>query len=113
MAGGIQIRHARDAKELTADDGLVRSRRVVGPSRGSERVSVDLVTLAAGYEDEARYESRDEIMYLTKGEAEIEFDGVRRRLGPGSAIFVPQGAEYRWKVIGEPNELLVIFSPPS
>lgn len=112
MSRGIQIRHASDAKEINAANGLARSRRLVGPSRGSERVAVDLVTLVAGYESTARYESSDESMYLLEGEAEIEFDGVRQRLTSGSAIFVPLGTEYHWKVIGEANQLVVVFAPP-
>ena len=109
---GIQIRHADDAKELTLANGLALSRRLIGPSRGSERVAVDLVTLFAGYDLPSRYESSDESIYVLEGEAEIEFGGGWQRLKPGSVIFVPQNTEYHWKVIGEAIRLLVVFAPP-
>jgi quercetin dioxygenase-like cupin family protein len=111
MAAGIHIRNAADTKAFESEDGFMTSRRLVGPTKGSEHLSVDLVTIAVGYDDVAEYESSDEAMYMLKGAAEIEFDGSTRRLEPGSLIFVPMGTKYRWKVIDGPNEMLVMFTP--
>lgn len=109
MGAGIQVRQVGDVKELEA--GGIHSRQLIGPTRGSERFSAYLATLVAGYDDKSGYPN-DELVYLLKGEAEIEFDGTRQTVGPGTVIFVPQGGVVRYRVLGEANEVLVFFSPP-
>ena len=106
MAGGVQVRQAQDVKAIEA--GLIQSRRIFGPSQGSKCFSFYHATIAPGYADTSGYEY-DEIVYLLKGQAEIEIDGARRTVGPGSAIFVPEGGVATWKVVGaEANEVLVV-----
>lgn len=109
MGAEIQVRQVQDIKEL--ESGLIRSRQLTGPSKGSEHFSAYHATIVAGYDDKSGYPN-DELVYLLSGEAEIEYDGVRRTVGPGTAIFIPQGGVVRYKVLGEKTEVLVIYAPP-
>jgi mannose-6-phosphate isomerase-like protein (cupin superfamily) len=57
-------------------------------------------------------EAEDEIYYVLAGRAELEVEGKRCAVEPGSLAFVTKLAEHRFVDIVEDLELLVIFAPP-
>jgi len=106
----IRVLTLKDDAEVVNLDHLT-SRRLVRRAHGAS-VSVNVSTLDEGYDDRAvRYPEHDEIFYILSGEAEIDFDGVNRRLGPGMAVVVPRNCTYAYRVIKGPNEMVVVFSP--
>jgi len=106
----IRVLTLKDDAEVANLDHLT-SRRLVRRTHGSS-VSVNISTLEEGYDDHAvQYPDHDEIFYILSGEAEMEFDGLTRKVGPGMAVFVPRNSTYAYRVIKGPNEMVVVFSP--
>jgi mannose-6-phosphate isomerase-like protein (cupin superfamily) len=111
MPSAIRVLTLKDDAEVIRLDHLT-SRRLVRQIHGSGAMSFNVSTLEQGYDDRAvRYPGHDEIFYILAGEAEIEFDGVSRRLTPGMAVFIPRDSTYAYRVIKSPNELVAVFSP--
>jgi mannose-6-phosphate isomerase-like protein (cupin superfamily) len=74
--------------------------------------SAGIYRLSAGEVDRQTPHAEDEIYYALAGRAELEVEGERQAIGPGSLAFVAKLAEHRFVDIVEDLELLVIFAPP-
>jgi mannose-6-phosphate isomerase-like protein (cupin superfamily) len=74
--------------------------------------SAGVYRLAAGEVDRQTPHAEDEIYYVLAGRAELEVEGKRQAVEPGSIAFVAKLAEHRFVDITEDLELLVIFAPP-
>jgi mannose-6-phosphate isomerase-like protein (cupin superfamily) len=74
-------------------------------------LSLGLYVLAAGVRDEQSPHAEDEIYYVVSGRGAIVVDGERRRVAPGSIIFVAKEIEHRFVEIEEDLALLVFFAP--
>ncbi|MFC2063363.1 cupin domain-containing protein [Chloroflexota bacterium] len=90
------------------------SKRLITKKRqGSDRMSLSYLTMEAGAKPgKAMYQENDEIMYIIDGSATISWEGGEVEIRPGTAIFVPAGAEYEYKVIEKRTQLLCILAPP-
>ena len=74
--------------------------------------SAGVYRLSAGATDRQTPHAEDEIYYVLAGRAELEVEGKRQAVGPGSIAFVAKLAEHRFVDIVVDLELLVIFAPP-
>ena len=74
--------------------------------------SAGVYRLSAGEIDRQTPHAEDEIYCVLAGHAELEVDGKRQAVEPGSIAFVAKLAEHRFVDIVEDLELLVIFAPP-
>jgi mannose-6-phosphate isomerase-like protein (cupin superfamily) len=74
--------------------------------------SAGVYRLSAGEIDRQTPHAEDEIYCVLAGHAELEVEGKREAVEPGSIAFVAKLAEHRFVDIVEDLELLVIFSPP-
>jgi mannose-6-phosphate isomerase-like protein (cupin superfamily) len=74
--------------------------------------SAGVYRLAAGEIDRQAPHTEDEIYYVLAGRAELEVEGKRQAVEPGSLAFVSKLAQHRFVDIVEDLELLVIFAPP-
>lgn len=76
-------------------------------------MSLNVTTIREGYEDEApvTYDGYDEIVYVLAGEAEVEFEGTTHKLMAGSALFIPDGCSYKYRVTKGPNEIIAVYGP--
>jgi mannose-6-phosphate isomerase-like protein (cupin superfamily) len=74
--------------------------------------SAGVYRLSAGEIDRQMPHAEDEIYYVLAGRAELEVEGKRHAVEPGSITFVTKLAEHRFVDIVEDLELLVIFAPP-
>jgi mannose-6-phosphate isomerase-like protein (cupin superfamily) len=78
----------------------------------TEEQSLAEATLEPGQATERHYHARtEEIYFLLDGEAEMEVDGERRRVGPGDAVLIPARA---WHQIhaAAPLRFLCCCAPP-
>ena len=57
------------------------------------------------------HRASEEIYFLLEGEAEMELDGERRRVGPGDAVLIPPGAWHEIRAL-EPLRFLCCCAPP-
>jgi mannose-6-phosphate isomerase-like protein (cupin superfamily) len=74
--------------------------------------SAGVYRLSAGESDRQTPHAEDEIYYVLAGRAELEVEGKRQLVEPGSIAFVSRRTEHRFVDIAEDLELLVIFAPP-
>jgi mannose-6-phosphate isomerase-like protein (cupin superfamily) len=74
--------------------------------------SAGIYRLAAGETDRQSPHAEDEIYYVLAGRAELEVEGQRSPVGPGTLVFVPKRDGHRFVDITEDLELLVLFAPP-
>jgi mannose-6-phosphate isomerase-like protein (cupin superfamily) len=74
--------------------------------------SAGVYRLSAGEIDRQTPHAEDEIYYVLAGRAELEVEGKRQAVEPGSIAFVTKHVEHRFVDIVEDLELLVIFAPP-
>lgn len=58
------------------------------------------------------HEDFDQLALILEGEANYYIDGVPRRMGPGSMLLVPKGAEHYIEPLTEPCINLDVFAPP-
>jgi mannose-6-phosphate isomerase-like protein (cupin superfamily) len=74
--------------------------------------SAGVYRLSAGEIDRQTPHAEDELYYVLAGRAQLEVEGKRRAVEPGSIAFVTKLVEHRFVDIAEDLELLVIFAPP-
>ena len=74
-------------------------------------LSLGLYTLSAGSTDTQSPHAEDEIYYVVAGRGGIEVAGERRRVQPGSIIFVGKEVDHRFVDIEEDLSILVFFAP--
>lgn len=76
-----------------------------------DSLSVGIYHLAPGEPDRQRPHTEDEIYYVLGGEGQVEIDGRRTAVRPGSIVFVEQAIEHRFVDYPEGLTLLVVFAP--
>ena len=54
----------------------------------------------------------DELIVIIEGTLEVRIDGETHIVGKDHTLAIPPGAEHGFKVIGEGNAELLVFSPP-
>jgi mannose-6-phosphate isomerase-like protein (cupin superfamily) len=74
-------------------------------------MSVGVYRLAAGAFDRQRPHAEDEVYFVVAGRAAIVSGDTRRRVEPGSVIFVPAREQHRFEEIDEDLVVLVVFAP--
>ncbi|MBI4692965.1 MAG: cupin domain-containing protein [Gammaproteobacteria bacterium] len=110
MSSTIKVVDVKDAEVY--EDATVVSRRVVRKVHGAQGMSFNVTTLKEGYHDAAvTYPGHDEIVYVLSGTVELTIAGESRVVGPGTAIYVPRGQTYGYKVLSGPNEVIATFTP--
>ena len=106
--GDAQVVDPAEVQESAA------SRDLATRAMGSNRVEFRHVAIYDADIDskDVTYPDQDEFVYVLSGQADVTIKGKTSRIGPGSFLFVPQGASYDFKMIEAPFEVLVAFSPP-
>lgn len=77
----------------------------------SQSLSGGVYRLAAGVVDGQSPHREDEVYVVTAGAADLEVEGRRTPVRPGSVAFVPRRAEHRFVDITEDLEVAVVFAP--
>ena len=78
----------------------------------SGALSAGVYRLAAGAADGQSPHDEDEVYVVTAGRAELDIDGTRTAVRPGSVAFVPSRVPHRFVDISEGLEVAVVFAPP-
>ncbi|MEM7355294.1 MAG: cupin domain-containing protein [Acidobacteriota bacterium] len=73
-------------------------------------LSTGIYQLPSGGQDEQRPHDRDEIYFVTEGEAQFTADGEDIAVQPGSILYVKAGVEHRFHSIEKDLTVLVVFA---
>jgi mannose-6-phosphate isomerase-like protein (cupin superfamily) len=98
-------------------DEVVVARGDVPSGRWNEWVrtvtlSSGVYRIPAGGVDDQSPHAQDEVYVVTAGRAELDVEGRRSPVGPGTVAFVPRRVEHRFVEISEDLEVAVVFAPP-
>jgi mannose-6-phosphate isomerase-like protein (cupin superfamily) len=74
-------------------------------------LSAGLYVLQPGEPDKQGPHTEDELYYVVGGRATIRVGTEDRPVAPGSAVFVPAGAEHHFHSITAELQVLVVFAP--
>jgi mannose-6-phosphate isomerase-like protein (cupin superfamily) len=75
-------------------------------------LSAGVYRLAAGADDLQSPHTEDEVYVVTSGSAQLEIDGKRSPVGPGTIAYVPRRVPHRFVDITDDLEVAVLFAPP-
>ena len=90
------VRSLAEAEPFTTADGSTIRELLGLPTAPVRNQSLAEALLGPGQATERHYHAEsEEIYYLVEGEAELELDGERRRLGVGDAVLIPPGARHQ------------------
>ena len=78
----------------------------------SQSLSAGVYRIAAGGVDGQSPHREDEVYVVTAGAAELEVEGRRTPVGPGTVAFVPRRADHRFVDVTADLEVSVVFAPP-
>ena len=98
---------------VTADGSTIRE--LCGlPTGGTGNQSLAEATLEPGQATQRHYHREaEEIYFVLEGEAEMELEGDRARVDPGTAIPIPSGSRHQIRNVGAgPLRILCCCSPP-
>ena len=115
MSGKIQIVDRKDVEPVVLDDAhgpLAKVSKLIDRSHGSNRIQLFHSFVQQGFAMDAQRMQQDELVYVISGAAEVEFEGEKHRLGPGTAFFAPAGAKFHYRTLATPHETIAIISPP-
>jgi mannose-6-phosphate isomerase-like protein (cupin superfamily) len=76
-------------------------------SNGCERLEQRVLRFAPGRSHDRTLNGHQEVLFVVEGEGELELDGERHRLDPGTAVFVKSGETYAVENSG-PGEVLAV-----
>ena len=78
----------------------------------SQSLSAGVYRIPAGGVDDQSPHREDEVYVVTAGAAELEVEGRRAPVGPGTVAFVPRRADHRFVDVTADLEVSVVFAPP-
>jgi mannose-6-phosphate isomerase-like protein (cupin superfamily) len=78
----------------------------------SQSLSAGAYRITAGGVDDQSPHREDEVYVVTSGAAELEIEGRRTPVGPGTVAFVPRRADHRFVDVTADLEVSVVFAPP-
>jgi mannose-6-phosphate isomerase-like protein (cupin superfamily) len=78
----------------------------------SGALSAGVYRVAAGAADGQSPHDEDEVYVVTAGRAELDIDGTRTAVRPGSVAYVPSRVPHRFVDVTEDLEVAVVFAPP-
>lgn len=81
---------------------------VYGPCVEGDRMMIGLMRMPAGTGSEPHSHPNEQWVYILEGTQEWEIEGERRRVGPGSAIYVPANVVHYAKAT--PDRDVVFFT---
>lgn len=73
-------------------------------------LSCGLYVLPAGAPDLQSPHDEDEVYFVVSGRGRVRIDGVERRVGPGSILYVEATSEHSFFEVDEDITLLVFFA---
>jgi mannose-6-phosphate isomerase-like protein (cupin superfamily) len=109
----VEVRSRDLAEPFTTKDGSTIRVLLDAQLGGAAEQSLAEAWLEPGQETDRHYHARAEEIYVVlDGEAEMEVEGDRGRVGPGDAILIPAGARHQIRAGEAPVRFLCCCAPP-
>jgi quercetin dioxygenase-like cupin family protein len=94
--------------------GTIRFRTLISaPSTDTDRITCGVALMAAGDTFPLHSHPQPEVYFGLVGEGEVLVDGVRHRLAPGVALYIPGGAVHGVPLATEPLNWFYTFAANS
>ena len=106
-----RLRHLNDIEVRHVDGGAMQW--LVDQELGAKHVMAYRLTIDPGSTLSHVHVGAEEVLYVLDGSGEIRVENASHQLGPGRAVFVPDGAEHSYVNGGKaPLVLVGAMSPP-
>ena len=106
-----RLRHQRDIPGRAFDAGVMQW--LVDPQLGAEHVMAYRLTVNPDSTASHAHPGAEEVMYVLEGSGEIRVEAANHVVGPGQAVFVPDGAEHSYVNTGaDPLVVVGAMAPP-
>ena len=105
------LRHLSDIEVRHVDGGAMQW--LVDQKLGAKHVMAYRLTIDPGSTLSHRHVGAEEVLYVLDGSGEIRVEGATHQVGPGRAVFVPDGAEHSYINSGQaPLVVVGAIAPP-
>ena len=106
-----RLRHQSDIDVRRIDGGLMQW--LIDQELGAEHVMAYRLTVDPHSTASHVHVGAEEVVYVLEGSGEIRVEGATHQLGPGRAVFVPDGAEHSYvNTVQAPLVLVGAMAPP-
>jgi mannose-6-phosphate isomerase-like protein (cupin superfamily) len=106
-----RLRHQRDIEGRTFESGVLQW--LVDRELGAEHVMAYRLTLNPDSSETHVHIGAEEVLYVLEGEGEVRVEAATHPVGPGRAVFVPDGAEHSYvNTGGTPLVVVGAMAPP-
>lgn len=106
-----RLRHQSDISRLPIEGGTLQW--LVDRDLGALHVMAYRLALDPDSALSHVHGGAEEVLYVLDGIGEVRVEGVTHRVGPGQAVFIPEGAEHTYiNTAAEPLTLVGAMAPP-
>ncbi|HEV2013540.1 MAG TPA: cupin domain-containing protein [Candidatus Dormibacteraeota bacterium] len=106
-----RLRHQRDIDGHPFDGGVLQW--LVDRELGAEHVMAYRLTVVPDSTASHAHPGAEEVLYVLEGSGEIRVEDASHLVGPGQAVFVPDGADHSYVNTGEiPLVVVGAMAPP-
>ncbi len=106
-----RLRHQSEISGLPLEGGTLQW--LVDRDLGAQHVMAYRLRLDSDSALSHVHSGAEEVLYVLEGRGEIQVEGMTHHVGPGQAVFIPDGAEHTYVNTGAPQLTLVgAMAPP-
>ncbi len=106
-----RLRHQTEITGLPLDGGVLQW--LIDRDLGAEHVMAYRLTLEPDAALTHVHTGTEEVLYVLEGTGEVRVEAATHQVGPGQAVFIPDGAEHSYINIGvEPLIVVGAMAPP-
>jgi quercetin dioxygenase-like cupin family protein len=106
-----RLRHQGDIETRRIDGGSIQW--LIDQEVGAEHVMAYRLTVDPEATTSHVHSGAEEVLYVLEGNGEIQVEGTTHQVGPGRAVFVPDGAEHSYVNTGQaPLVVVGALAPP-
>ncbi|TMC44424.1 MAG: cupin domain-containing protein [Chloroflexi bacterium] len=106
-----RLRHQADIAGLPLEGGVLQW--LIDRDLGAEHVMAYRLVLESDSALSHVHPGAEEVLYILEGTGEARIEGATHQVGPGQAVFIPDGAEHAYINTGEtPMVVVGAMAPP-
>ena len=92
-SGEATVSHYTEGDARATANGKAQVWRIAGKQEGAQNAFFGVLELAPGATVPVHRDPTEEYIYILSGTGQMTIDGVKRRVGPGTGVFMPANAQ--------------------
>ena len=109
----LKVIRSKDVKAKELEKSFWSKRLITGPTTGSNKFMLSLVSLDGGAVSTDCYPDKDEALFVLSGKLQIQWKGNRKNLASGDAVFIPMSTTTTLKNLSRATcaQLVAVIAP--